>query len=238
MADGEGEQRYWDSGMTQMLASVASFEEAGLLVPLNIHILDLKDPSRGALGALDTALVRQIVEAYPSQIISATVGDLPMDPDQIAEAVAAMAETGVNFIKIGFFAEHETWPKVLQRLHPIIERGYKLIAVLFADQPIDLDCLKAFDAAGFHGVMVDTADKSRGGLLAHRNSVWLNLFVRTAQDRGLLTGLAGSLAAHDIPELKRIRSDYLGFRGALCSGGRTGSIDLEAVQRIRETVIA
>ena len=224
--------------MTQMLASVSSLEEATMIAPLGINILDLKNPSRGALGALDVSLVRQIVDRFPSQTVSATVGDLPMDPALIAEAVQEMTKTGVNYIKIGFFPEADLWLPVLERLRPIMAQGHRLIAVLFADQPIDLALLPAFAAAGFCGIMVDTADKVRGGLLVHRDAAWLQGFVRAGRDAGLLTGLAGSLSPSDIPTLKSIGPDYLGFRGALCTGGRSGHINPDAVQRVRETVMA
>ena len=37
-----------------------------------------------------------------------------------------------------------------------------------------------------------------------------------AVPKGLLTGLAGSLEAADVPRLLLLAPDYLGFRGALC----------------------
>lgn len=224
--------------MMQMLASVSSLEEATQVAPLGVDILDLKNPSRGALGALDVSLVRQIVDRFPSQTVSATIGDLPMDPDLIAEAVQEMIGTGVQYIKIGFFPEAGLWMPVLERLRPIMAQGHPLIAVLFADHPIDLALLPAFAAAGFFGIMVDTADKARGGLLVHRDPAWLQDFVTAGRDSGLLTGLAGSLSPSDIPALKSIGPDYLGFRGALCKGGRSGHIDPDALQRVRETVMA
>lgn len=209
--------------------------EASLVVPLGVDILDLKNPAFGALGALDVLDVRRIVEAFPDQTISATIGDLPMTPDLITDKVDAMARTGVDFVKIGFF-ETGDWLPVLNALKPTSDRGVRLVAVLFGDQNISLDALPAFRASGFHGVMVDTADKSRGGLLDCRDPRWLSQFVTLGQSLGLLTGLAGSLTLMDIPILKALGADYLGFRGALCQRDRTSGLDLSSAMRVRDAM--
>lgn len=223
--------------MTQMLASVASLEEAITVVPLAIDILDLKNPAQGALGALERHEVRCIVDAFPAQCVSATVGDLPMAPRVIRTAVDAMAETGVDYVKIGFFDSGD-WSEVLDQLKPVADRGVKLVAVLFGDQQFSLDTLSAFKAAGFQGIMVDTADKTRGGLLAHRDLDWLARFIEGGHALGFLTGLAGSLSVDDIPKLKPLGADYLGFRGALCAEGRSSALDLSSAIRVRAAMAA
>jgi (5-formylfuran-3-yl)methyl phosphate synthase len=223
--------------MTGMLASVTSLNEASALVPLTIDILDLKNPALGALGALELLDVQRIVETFPDQCISATVGDLPMVPEVIARAVDEMAGTGVDYVKIGFF-ESESWQAVLDQLSPIAARGVKLVAVFFGDQSFSLGALPAFKTAGFHGIMVDTADKTRGGLLYYRDLSWLHEFVNVGQSMGCLTGLAGSLSLRDIPVLKSLGADYLGFRGALCAGSRTDALDLSSAAEVRSAMAA
>ena len=90
--------------MSSMLASVNSLAEAQLVERYKVDIIDLKEPAGGALGALPTAAVKQIVSGLqPSTLISATIGDLPMQPELVTAAVAAMAATGVDYVKIGFF---------------------------------------------------------------------------------------------------------------------------------------
>ena len=83
------------------------------------------------------------------------------------------------------------------------------------------------------GVSVDTADKAAGGLRVHRCDAALGQIVRRARSLGLLTGLAGSLSVADIPFLAALGPDYLGFRGALCRGGRAGPLDPGAFQEVR-----
>ena len=84
--------------------------------------------------------------------------------------------------------------------------------------------------------MLDTADKRGGGLRRHRSDAALGGFVRKARALGLLAGLAGSLAAADIPPLLGLRPDYLGFRGALCRDGRAGALDPAAFATVRRAM--
>jgi len=58
-------------------------------------------------------------------------------------------------------------------------------------------------------------------------------FVREARALGLMTGLAGSLEAPDIPRLMVLGPDYLGFRGALTAGARNAMVDAGKVAQLR-----
>jgi uncharacterized protein (UPF0264 family) len=217
-----------------MLASVNSLQEAQLVASCQVDIIDLKQPQFGALGALETALVRQIVQTLPAETqISATIGDLPMHSEVVCAAVAEMASTGVDYIKIGFFTEGDT-SECLLGLSGFCQQGHALIAVLFADGPADFSLIPLLAAAGFRGVMLDTQHKKQGRLLTCLNTVELTLFVQTAKQYGLLTGLAGSLRAADIADLLPLNADYLGFRGALCrEARRTAELDIVQVQSVR-----
>ena len=77
-----------------------------MLISCLPDILDLKNPSQGALGALSVYDVETIVQWLDGRCLtSATVGDLPMKAPVIAEAVTAMASTGVDYVKVGLFAD-------------------------------------------------------------------------------------------------------------------------------------
>ncbi|MGB9210468.1 MAG: (5-formylfuran-3-yl)methyl phosphate synthase, partial [Pseudolabrys sp.] len=91
--------------MTLLLASVTGSREAELAVTHGADIIDLKDPSQGALGALELSVVCDAVSTIAGRRpTSAVIGDLPMEPGVIAAAVAATAKTGVDFVKVGLFA--------------------------------------------------------------------------------------------------------------------------------------
>lgn len=219
---------------TGLLASVADAQEARLVLEQGADIIDLKNPAAGALGALTLPQVQAIVQALSGQKpLSATVGDLPMQPEIVASAVRSTGETGVDYVKIGFFPGGE-WRACLTALAPLA-RQYRLIAVLFADQAMEVDRLEAIAAAGFSGAMLDTMDKRRGSLRQVQSDAALAEFVAQTRRYGLLSGLAGSLRREDIPHLLPLQPDYLGFRGALCRGReRTARLDGEAVAAIRD----
>jgi uncharacterized protein (UPF0264 family) len=224
--------------MTGVLGSVASRSEADLLVSLGVDILDLKDPSRGALGALVPDLITEIVAAHPNACISATLGDLPMQADLIEASARATMQLGVHHVKIGFFPGGH-WQDILFRLEDSVAGSVSLIAVLLADQAApDLDWIPRFAASGFSGIMLDTADKVRGSLTDLVSSAFLAEFIQLARDCGLMTGLAGSLQAADIPLLLPLEPSYLGFRGALCERGRDSSISAARAAAVIRSVRA
>lgn len=201
--------------MTGMLASINSLREALLIKPMAVDIIDVKQPAKGALGALPPEHVQKIVTAIGGRKpISATVGDLPMQAEVVYPAVTEMASTGVDYIKIGFFPGGD-WLKCIHALSRLTA-DHALIAVLFADSDPDFAVLPSLRQAGFTGVMLDTMDKSRGSLTEIMTTARLAQFVDQAKQLDLLCGLAGSLRNADIPRLLPLNADYLGFRGALC----------------------
>ncbi|BBL58432.1 (5-formylfuran-3-yl)methyl phosphate synthase [Methylomonas koyamae] len=220
--------------MTGMLASVNSLAEALLVQRAAVDIIDLKQPAQGALGALATASVAEIVATLPvATRISATVGDLPMLPERLLPAVREMAATGVDYVKIGFFPGGD-WPACLEALQAVAGQGIALIAVLFADTRPDFAMIAELRRAGFRGVMLDTMDKGRGSLTQCMDASELRTFVDAARAQGMLTGLAGSLRCEDVPGLLALAPDYLGFRGALCREHcRTAQLDLNRIRQVR-----
>ena len=147
-----------------MLASVGTLEEAEQVLRAGADIIDLKAPAAGALGALATRDVEAIAQRISSQRpVSATIGDLPLIPSTVADAVAAMAATGVDFIKIGFFPGGDPRGSIAA-LKDSIANGARLVAVLFADQNPDLALIADLALGGFIGVMLDTKDKQQGSL--------------------------------------------------------------------------
>lgn len=219
--------------MTQLLASVVDVDEAELALANGADIVDLKNPSRGALGALDAGAVRSIVAAIGGRRpTSAVTGDLPMEPDVLDAAAAEMADTGVDYVKVGLFPGARR-VDCIRALAPLARRT-NLIGVMFADAEPDLAVLPLMAKCGFAGAMLDTANKGEGRLLDHAAPDRLSAFVSACRGHDLLCGLAGSLEAPDVPRLLLLEPDYLGFRGALCAAhDRAAGLDGTAVDLIR-----
>lgn len=224
--------------MTGWLASVTDADEARQVLAVGADIVDAKNPRAGALGALPLDTVHALVNAVGGQApVSATVGDFPnMEPHAVARAVDMMAATGVDFVKIGLFpapALHDC----LAALAPLCSQ-HRLVAVLFADRNPDIGLADRLAEYGFAGIMLDTLDKSAGGLLRHQSVPRLTRFVDHARQLRLVSGLAGSLRVTDIPILAPLGADYLGFRGALCRNhARTQSLDTEAMLAVSDAIV-
>ncbi len=222
--------------MTGLLASVRSAAEAALALDGGADIIDAKEPSTGALGRVEPAVLRAIVrEVGGRRPVSATIGDLELRPDIVLAAAEATARDGADIVKIGVFPGvlTATWTA----LRPVTRRGLRLVAVMFADRAPDLREIPMRCAeAGFYGVMLDTADKTSGPLTAHLDRAALAAFVSRARGVGLVSGLAGSLRLGDIPSLAPLGADYLGFRSALTVAGRSGALDAVALRAVRQAL--
>lgn len=221
--------------MTQMLASVVNLEEALIALEAGTDIIDLKNPAQGALGALPLTVIRDIVMALAGAVpVSATIGDLPMQPDILEKAVKQVAATGVDIVKIGFFG-NENFSECLKVLSPLAVEGVSMVAVLMADQQPDLKALADFKRAGFYGVMLDTAQKNGKHLLDFILLAEARFFVENAYKLGMKTGLAGSLGLTEIPQLLDLMPTYLGFRGAICQNKqRVEQIDRARILEIKQ----
>lgn len=222
--------------MTAFLASVMSAAEAEVAVQGGADIIDFKNPNEGALGALPDSEIRAGVEQVAARRrTSATVGDLPMEPDKVAQAVERIGGLGVDFVKVGLFPGGDR-RGCLEALGAQASRGLAIVAVLFADLAPDLRVIDDLAAQGVKGVMVDTANKDAGRLRDFLGAAELDRFLSRSRAAGLFTGLAGSLTAADVAPLLGLAPDYLGFRGALTTGGRTATLDLAAVAAIRRLI--
>jgi dihydroneopterin aldolase len=216
--------------MSLFLASVTGPDEADIVLAHGADIIDLVDPSGG--GHLAPEVVRTaVVRVANRRPTCATVGDVARDPQRVAAAVRAMADAGVDDVKVGLFPANRA--EVIRGVAPLARRT-KLIGVMFADEDADNALVPLMAEAGFAGAMLDTARKGSGRLLDHLNLVALRDFLGVCRAHDLMAGLAGSLEAPDVPRLLLLGPDILGFRGALCGAhGRAGPIDPVAVGVIR-----
>lgn len=223
--------------MTGMLASVNSVDEAKLVLELGADIIDIKNPHEGALGALNLDSVKAIVSSIDSKVLtSATIGDIKADDSKLSDYILNMADTGVDYVKVGLF-DSEPSEYFVKTITEAANNGIKLVIVIFAENYKGSESIKPLFNSGIVGIMLDTKEKRSKNLCALLNSTQLKEFIHAAKVFGLLTGLAGSLRHEDIPALLTLNSDYLGFRGALCSeSDRIKSIDKTKINTIRQSI--
>jgi len=217
--------------MSLLLASVSDVSEAEVALAAGASWIDVKDPSAGALGAAAPAVVAAVATAVGGRLpVSATLGDCWHEPDTIAGRAAALADSGVDYVKAALAARDVT-PATLAALAAATRSCRGLIAVCMAEQPPAPRDIAHLADAGLAGIMLDTADKSGPRLTELLDVCALGEFVAAARTHGLLCGLAGRLRAEDIAVLAPCGADYLGFRSALCERReRTARISARAVR--------
>jgi uncharacterized protein (UPF0264 family) len=228
------------------LASVRDVGEALLAARLGADIIDLKEPRQGALGAVPEEEQRAILAALgrTRPKVSATVGDLPFEPDVLVPAIHRTADVGVDLVKFGVFAAGEaalTGLAELDRQLRLAPSARPLVVLFLADRLADGDQAVALARAalrvcGVAGVMLDTADKGSGSLADVMKIADLRRFVAAAHAAGGFAGLAGSLALRHVGDLAATDADVLGFRGALCDGDRKAMLSAAAFARVRDQI--
>ena len=216
----------------KILVSVRSVEEALLAASGGVDFIDLKEPSRGALGGLSPATIRSIVDAlrrHGSGLpVSATIGDVPAhELNRIATRVDAVAACGVDYVKVGI----ERTPQAVALLDALAASGWPVVPVFIADQGLDFSHVAHASALGFPGVMVDTADKRAGSLFDAVPLPDLRRFAGVVRATGgtgasaAMLGLAGALRVEHEPLLRALAPDFAGFRTAVCVGDRSSALD-------------
>ena len=211
--------------MAQLLISIKNVAEALVALEVGVDIIDLKDPSVGALGELSVHETSQIVQAIKERktidlnasnftLISATVGEQHIDLNHLILDIQARSALGINLIKIAvsslFYVEHFS-----TQMQHLISSDLKLIAVFFADKPIDFALLDTLKKIGFFGAMLDTQAKQQN-LLQVQTTGGLQMFTKICHENDLKLGLAGSLQTQHIESLIQFNPTYIGFRGGAC----------------------
>jgi dihydroneopterin aldolase len=222
--------------MTLFLASVAGPDEVEAAVAGGADIIDLKDPAAATEAALDIAAVRATVAAVAGRLpVSADAGGRALRVDHLVGTVAAMAEAGVDIVKVPLPAGARREESI--RALAALTMKTKVFAVMFADHDPDATLAPLLADCGFAGAMLDIAGRDGGNLLAHKGIAALEDFIATLRTHGLWAGLAGALELPDIPRLLLLSPDVLGFRAALCPhGDRTQPIDAAAIAAVRALI--
>jgi (5-formylfuran-3-yl)methyl phosphate synthase len=212
--------------MTALLASVRSSEEALDAAQAGADLIDLKEPSDGALGGVSITEIARIVDTlrsrYPVKPISATIGDIPTDAiDEIAARVIEVANTGVDYVKVGV----TPGPAARRCLLELANLPAAVMPVLLCDAGLELALVTFAVELGFVGIVFDTALKDGRTLFDCVETDTLKAALSAAGAHGGMTGLAGSLGWAQLERILELAPDIAGFRTALCAGGRAARLD-------------
>jgi (5-formylfuran-3-yl)methyl phosphate synthase len=233
----------------QLLVSVRSAEEVGPALAGGADIVDAKEPGRGSLGAVDRDALSGILRRVPGDCgVSVALGDVTR-PEEVLAALHGLElpERALPiYLKVGFAGVRsstqirrliETAVSLTRAMAP----SPRIVAVAYADPehagtvpPALIPAIAG--AAGAAGVLLDTHGKDGRGLLEWLPPAALADWVGRARRASLLTALAGSLRAPDLPLVCQSRPDVIGVRGAACRGGRLDRVSEDRVRRLRRAL--
>ncbi len=222
--------------MTGLLVSVRDAAEARSALAGGVDILDVKEPRRGALGAAEPGVWRQVLDVCRGRVpASAALGEL----DEAEAAGDLQNLQGFDYAKIGLAgcANLPDWPARWARLLARLPRSVAPVAVVYADwqaceSPSPGEVIQAGAAQACQAILFDTWDKQQGNLLDHLSLAALAGWQASSQRHGMQVVLAGSLDASTIRRVWSLGADYLAVRGAACAGTRTGRIDERRVRHL------
>jgi uncharacterized protein (UPF0264 family) len=232
-----------------LLVSVRSAIEAAEAVAGGAAIIDVKEPSRGALGRADWTVWGAVRHLVPDSIpVSVALGELnewlEREPGQLA--IPLDAWPGLAWAKLGLANARpdwrERWRDLRNELIPTACAGSgqpiarpSWVAVVYLDwetarAPEPDSVIEVAGAlAECSGVLFDTWDKSHRVVI---DRSWKRRFTRV-RDLGRLLALAGSLDVATIRELADCGPDIFAVRGAACrDGNRHATIDRSRVARL------
>jgi uncharacterized protein (UPF0264 family) len=232
--------------LVRLLVSVRSAAEAESAFAGGADVIDAKEPALGPLGAVAPDVLAALDRAVPPSVsLSVALGDVA-EPDEAARLVAELRlrrREAPVYAKLALPNRNEArWAPVLvaaKRAAAIHPASPQIIAAVYADICTPTQRLRVINVAvesRVAGVLLDTAKKDGHSLLDWLSTDLLREWADTARTAGLLSGLAGSLSASQLPVLAVAGADVIGVRGAACDGGRNGRIDAGRVAMLRQAL--
>jgi (5-formylfuran-3-yl)methyl phosphate synthase len=232
-----------NKGAIQLLVSVRSPAEVDACLRGGADIIDIKDPSRGALGRAVLESVRKVVRRVGGRVaLTAAWGELDQSSPLSQQEVGDLE--GLRLIKLGTAGLrsldgcHNRWQRLCQTAPPDLI----LAVVHYADWQscggLDFaDSVELALSGGGGPLVIDTFDKQSGNLLSYYSADRLQAMLEELRLRGIPSVLAGSLRLDDFAQVLPCHPTVIAVRGAAChEGNRTNAVSSQRVAELRESI--
>lgn len=220
--------------VSKLLVSVRSADEARAALAGGADLIDVKEPTRGPLGAADPEVIRDVVATVAGKVpVSAALGEWLVWADQPVPGGLTYAKWGLADLQ-----DLQAWAlKELRRSSCAREP----VLVAYADSrrakgPDPEWLAKAAIDLRFPAFLIDTAGKDGSSLLDWIAPATLARMRFVLADAGVKVALAGSLDEAAIRKLAPLVPDWFAVRGAACVGGRNGTVCPDRVRRLRAVI--
>jgi uncharacterized protein (UPF0264 family) len=225
-----------------LLVSVRSADEVDDALAGGADLIDVKEPSRGALGVAEPEVVGAVIDRVKGRVpVSAALGE--WGPNALTEAHWHL-ELKLDYVKWGLANYPHTpgWGEDLLDARRQLPAGMEMVAVAYADweraksiPPAEL--AKFAKRFRFAAVLIDTCVKDSKTLLDFIKPTELAELVDGLRRVYTKVAVGGSLRPEQLPKLKGVTPDYFAVRGSACAGGkRDGVIDKSRVKKWKEAI--
>jgi (5-formylfuran-3-yl)methyl phosphate synthase len=227
-----------------LLVSVRNADEALLALAGGADIIDVKEPTRGSLGAADADVIGRVLDVVGARVpISIAAGELPINRPAVWTDLPPSIVNRVTFVKWGLAGcgDRTNWTGVWREVTSRFSQVALTVAVVYADwhaaaAPPPNEIVDEAKSVGCAAVLVDTWDKTGRGLFDNWSMDVARTFCRRVQSTGLMVALAGSLCESRLADAVGAGADIVALRGAACIGGRTGCVSEDRIRAIRASL--
>lgn len=243
-----------------LLVSVRDAAEAAAAVEGGAAIIDVKEPRRGSLGPAEPEAVAAVAAVVgtsrPWTMACGELGGMSaagsgrpgptarLEPvavaigDRIARVCSLLSAGAVApaAVKIGLAGAAATdWRRRLGAVYESLPTGSERVAVAYADwrqaeAPAPPEVIAAAAEMGCSTLLIDTFDKSAGGLFTCCGPDLPATWVALARAAGLGVVLAGRIMPPEIAAAWALGPDVVALRSAVCFNGRNGAVQAGLVQ--------
>lgn len=223
----------------KLLVSVRSAAETKAALAGGADWIDLKEPARGALGAVDRRCAAAVAEvARGTAPLSAAAGELLDWPGGISRELLSIG--GIELMKLGLAnCCGLPWDSFWLTARAEIESaGKRLALVAYADAdlahaPTVQEVVRFAKEVRAPWMLVDTFDKSAKRLVEVLGDDDLRRLAADARASGVQIAVAGRLDLAAIAALPLDAIDMVAVRGAACDGSRLGPVSEARVAEVR-----
>ena len=222
--------------MIKTLGSIKNIDEAQALSNLSFDIVDIKNVDDGALGYVGDEQIQLISNKIGNKNLSVTAGN-HIHPNiiEIENRLSFLCSRGIKYIKIGIFSM-DYLDQHMIFLKKASTYNIQTVGVIFADKSLCKDDIYNVCKLDYDGLMIDTAIKYKNSTLDILSADFITNFIKECRKENKFSGISGSFNHDNIEYAMQFKSDFIGFRGALCNSSQRKYIEIKKCNSLLKKV--
>lgn len=226
----------------QLLISVRHPLEAATALEGGADVIDVKEPSRGALGPAEPEVVAAVLEVVAGRVpVSAALGE--WSEHALVHACWHL-ELPLRYVKWGLagYAHTPGWGEDLLQARRQLPLHTDMVLTAYADYQRahaipPAEVARFARRYRFAAFLLDTHTKDGRSLLEFLSVAEIARLIQPLQHAGVKVALGGGLRPEHLKTLRHVCPDYFAVRSSACAGSkRTATIDVVRVRRWKEAL--